>query len=108
MKKRKYREALNGHPMEWPKNMPAEMVNKVQRLSGDTVVFLVCEWVIPLSNTTKKDISATRRQAQEKECSVTSLGHMTYLIKASLRFIQCLLAQCDVRPLKIQDFVNYA
>lgn len=102
MKKRKLRESLHGIPMEWPKTMSLQMMRTMEQLPADAVVSVVCEWEdFKDIDQTRAVLSAARKQTQEREHSITLLTQAMFVIKATLRFIQCLLAHADVRAINI-------
>ena len=104
MKKRKIRELLHGAPMEWPKNMSMDMIRTMDQLPADAVVSVVCEWEdINDAIQARASLNAARKQSHQRELSVTLISRAVFVVKASLRFIQCLLAQCNVRALNIEN-----
>lgn len=104
MKKRKIRESLQGSPMEWPKTMSMDMIRTMDQLPADAVVSVVCEWEdINDAVQARATLSAARKQSHEREHSVTLISQVMFVVKATLRFIQCLLAQANVRALNIEN-----
>ena len=102
MKKSKWRPALQGDYLEWPKTMDWAMINTLENLPSDTVVSVVCAWEDGADDTHAAEaLSYTRRQAQEKEHSMTTISRFMFVVKATLRFIQCLLQDFKVRALNI-------
>jgi hypothetical protein len=109
MKKRKIRELLHGSPMEWPKNMSMEMHRVIGKLHADAVVSVVCEWENAAdASQARATLSAARRQSQQREHSVTFISKIQFVVKASLRFIQCLFAQANLRALNIQNQYQFS
>lgn len=109
MKKRKIRELLHGSPMEWPKTMSMDMIRTMDQLPADAVVSVVCEWEdINGATQAHASLSAARKQSHEREHSVTLINRVMFVVKASLRFIQCLLAQCNIRALNIENSYRFS
>lgn len=107
MKKRKIRESLHGMPMEWPKTMSLDMLRTMDQLPADAVVSVVCEWEdINDAIQARATLHAARKQSHQREHSFTFINKAMFVIKASLRFIQCLLAQANVRALNIENGRN--
>ena len=104
MKKRKIRESLHGSPREWPKTMSLDMIRTMDQLPADAVVSMVCEWDdINDATQARASLSAARKQSHQREHSVTLISRVMFVVKASLRFIQCLLAQCNLRAVTIES-----
>ncbi len=101
MKKRKMRERLRGTPMEWPKTLHRTLLSEVDGLSGDTVVHVVCQWDAASSPDVAATLSMARKIAREKEYSWAPITRFTFMVRATLRFVQCLLQQ-SVQALRIQ------
>lgn len=104
MKKRKIRELLHGTPMEWPKTMSMDMIRAMDQLPSDAVVSVVFEWEDDHGATqAQATLSAARKQSHQREHSVTLISRVMFVVKATLHFIQCLLANANVRALNIEN-----
>ena len=108
MKKNKLRPTPHGDYLEWPKTMDWSMVKTLEHLPSDTVISVVCTWEDGADDTHAAEaLSYTRRQVQEKEHSMTPISKLMFVVKATLRFIQCLLNDFKVRALNI-DAVGHS
>lgn len=103
MKKRKIRALLHeGRPAEWPKHSDGAWLAEAHRLPQDAIVSVVCELSDTDYQTMVQSLSQARREAHQKEYSWTLLNKAMFVIKASVKFIQCLLNQSNIKPVKFQ------
>lgn len=101
MKKRKLRESIKGQPLEWPKYMSSKMVQQLDGLPGDIMVTIVCSAEDPSVHAIRDSLLQTRKQTHQREVQWQPLKGALFVIKATLRFIQCFLWQSNATAINL-------